>query len=129
MNSREQATRLEISTIRPITLDAWYDRARDLFTVWFGSTVHVLIIVTCSPPRALDILVQLLFVASALYTDPIGRAIGGIDFSWIVGLTVTSPVYYWLAKRTAATWRFERPHGTGAGGDGRYRRQPSRTVY
>jgi hypothetical protein len=34
-----------------------------------------------------------------------------------------------LAKRTAATWRVERPHGTGAGGDGRYRRQPSRTVY
>jgi NCS1 family nucleobase:cation symporter-1 len=39
-------------------------------------------------------------VASALYTGPIARAIGGIDLSWIVGLAVTSPVYYWLAKRT-----------------------------
>jgi NCS1 family nucleobase:cation symporter-1 len=24
---------------------------------------------------------------------------GGIDLSWLVGLAVTSPVYYWLAKR------------------------------
>jgi nucleobase:cation symporter-1, NCS1 family len=47
----------------------------------------------------LGILVQLPFVASALYTGPIARAIGGIDLSWIVGLAVTSPVYYGLAKR------------------------------
>jgi len=45
------------------------------------------------------ILVQLPFVASALYTGPIARALGGIDLSWIVGLAVTSPAYYWLAKR------------------------------
>jgi 4-amino-4-deoxy-L-arabinose transferase-like glycosyltransferase len=24
---------------------------------------------------------------------------GGIDLSWIAGLAITSPVYYWLAKR------------------------------
>jgi NCS1 family nucleobase:cation symporter-1 len=48
----------------------------------------------------LGILVQLPFVASALYTGPIARAMGGIDLSWIVGLVVTSPVYYWLAKRS-----------------------------
>jgi NCS1 family nucleobase:cation symporter-1 len=53
--------------------------------------------VTC---YVLGILVQLPFVASALYTGPIARAIGGIDLSWIVGLAVTSPVYYWLAKHT-----------------------------
>jgi NCS1 family nucleobase:cation symporter-1 len=52
--------------------------------------------VTC---YVLGILVQLPFVASALYTGPIARAMGGIDLSWIVGLVVTSPVYYWLAKR------------------------------
>jgi nucleobase:cation symporter-1, NCS1 family len=52
--------------------------------------------VTC---YVLGILVQLPFVASALYTGPIARAIGGIDLSWIVGLAVTSPVYYALAKR------------------------------
>jgi len=47
----------------------------------------------------LGILVQLPFVACALYTGPVARAMGGIDLSWIVGLSVTSPVYYWLAKR------------------------------
>ena len=52
--------------------------------------------VTC---YVLGILVQVPFVASALYTGPIAHAIGGIDLSWIVGLVVTSPVYYWLAKR------------------------------
>jgi nucleobase:cation symporter-1, NCS1 family len=52
--------------------------------------------VTC---YVLGILIQLPFVASALYTGPIARAMGGIDLSWIVGLLVTSPVYYWLAKR------------------------------
>jgi NCS1 family nucleobase:cation symporter-1 len=48
----------------------------------------------------LGILVQLPFVAGALYTGPVARAMGGIDLSWIVGLAVTSPVYYWLAKRS-----------------------------
>ena len=48
------------------------------------------------------ILIQLPFVATALYTGPIARALGGMDLSWIVGLLVTSPVYYWLAKRTRA---------------------------
>jgi NCS1 family nucleobase:cation symporter-1 len=33
---------------------------------------------------------------------PIARAIGGIDLSWIVGLIVTSPAYYWLAKYAQA---------------------------
>jgi nucleobase:cation symporter-1, NCS1 family len=50
----------------------------------------------------LGILIQLPFVATALYTGPIARALGGMDLSWIVGLLVTSPVYYWLAKRTRA---------------------------
>jgi NCS1 family nucleobase:cation symporter-1 len=53
--------------------------------------------VTC---YLLGTLVQLPFVASALYTGPVARAMGGIDLSWIVGLAVTSPVYYWMAKRT-----------------------------
>jgi NCS1 family nucleobase:cation symporter-1 len=45
-------------------------------------------------------LIQLPFVASTLYTGPIARALGGMDLSWIVGLLVTSPAYYWLAKRS-----------------------------
>lgn len=50
----------------------------------------------------LGILVQLPFVASPLYTGRIARAIGGIDLSWIIGLAVTAPVYYWLAGRAQA---------------------------
>ncbi|HTV96976.1 MAG TPA: cytosine permease [Steroidobacteraceae bacterium] len=45
------------------------------------------------------ILVQLPFIASPLYTGPLARALGGVDLSWIVGLALTSPAYYWLAKR------------------------------
>lgn len=48
------------------------------------------------------ILLQLPFMSTALYTGPIARALGGIDLSWIVGLVVTSPVYYWLGKRAQA---------------------------
>jgi NCS1 family nucleobase:cation symporter-1 len=51
---------------------------------------------------ALGIVVQLPFIASALYTGPVARAIGGIDLSWIVGLLVTAPAYYWLARRGRA---------------------------
>jgi len=55
--------------------------------------------VTC---YAVGILVQLPFVDSALYTGPVARALGGIDLSWIVGLLVTSPAYYFLARRSQA---------------------------
>jgi NCS1 family nucleobase:cation symporter-1 len=50
----------------------------------------------------LGTLVQLPWIVSPLYTGPIARAIGGADLSWIVGLAVTSPAYYWLAKRSQA---------------------------
>jgi nucleobase:cation symporter-1, NCS1 family len=53
--------------------------------------------VTC---YAVGILVQLPFIASPLYVGPVARAMGGIDLSWFVGLAVTSPAYYWLAKRS-----------------------------
>ena len=46
----------------------------------------------------LGIAVQLPFVDSAMYTGPAARAMGGIDLSWIVGLSVTAPVYYFLAR-------------------------------
>jgi NCS1 family nucleobase:cation symporter-1 len=53
--------------------------------------------VTC---YAIGILVQIPFIASPLYMGPLARAAGGIDLSWIVGLVVTSPAYYWMAKRS-----------------------------
>jgi nucleobase:cation symporter-1, NCS1 family len=50
----------------------------------------------------IGILVQLPFIASPLYTGAVAQAIGGIDLSWIVGLIVTSPIYFWLARRSQA---------------------------
>jgi hypothetical protein len=44
--SRNKATRLEINTIQPIPFDSRHGRARDLFTVWFGTNLHLLTIVT-----------------------------------------------------------------------------------
>lgn len=49
----------------------------------------------------LGILIQLPFVATTLYTGPIATMLNGVDISWIVGLAVISPVYYFLARRTA----------------------------
>jgi nucleobase:cation symporter-1, NCS1 family len=48
----------------------------------------------------IGILVQLPLVATPLYTGPLARAMGGVDLSWIVGLAVTGPGYYWLARRS-----------------------------
>jgi NCS1 family nucleobase:cation symporter-1 len=50
----------------------------------------------------IGILVQVPFVASPLFTGPIARWMGEVDLSWVVGLGVTAPAYYWLAKRSQA---------------------------
>jgi NCS1 family nucleobase:cation symporter-1 len=50
----------------------------------------------------IGILVQLPFVVSPVYTGPAARTMGGLDISWIVGLAVTGPIYYWLAGRSQA---------------------------
>lgn len=47
---------------------------------------------------ALGSLVQIPFISSDLYTGPIARAIGNIDLSWVVGLLVVSPVYYFAVR-------------------------------
>lgn len=46
----------------------------------------------------LGILVQLPFLSNTLYTGPIAKAMNGVDISWIVGLAVICPVYYFWAK-------------------------------
>jgi NCS1 family nucleobase:cation symporter-1 len=51
----------------------------------------------------LGILVQLPFIDTPLYRGFIARAMGGVDLSWIAGLAITSPAYYWLAKRLTST--------------------------
>jgi NCS1 family nucleobase:cation symporter-1 len=48
----------------------------------------------------LGILVQLPFISTPLYTGVVARALHDADLSWIVGLAVTSPVYYFAARLT-----------------------------
>jgi NCS1 family nucleobase:cation symporter-1 len=50
----------------------------------------------------IGIVVQLPLVATPLYTGPLARALGGVDLSWIVGLALTGPGYYWQARRSMA---------------------------
>jgi nucleobase:cation symporter-1, NCS1 family len=49
----------------------------------------------------LGILVQIPFVASDVYTGPVARAMGDIDFSWVVGLLVVSAAYYFAVRPRA----------------------------
>src|SRR5580700_8147755 len=44
--TNERAGRIEIATIQPIPLDRRHGTYRDLFTVWFGSNLMLLTIVT-----------------------------------------------------------------------------------
>jgi len=44
------------------------------------------------------IVVQIPFVAADFYTGPLARALGGVDLSWIVGIAVVSPVYYFAVR-------------------------------
>jgi NCS1 family nucleobase:cation symporter-1 len=48
------------------------------------------------------IAVQWPFVDTPLHTGPVAAALGGADLSWVVGLAVTAPIYYWFAKRSQA---------------------------
>lgn len=43
-------------------------------------------------------IIQLPFMVTELYTGPAGEALNGVDISWIVGLLIVSPVYYFLQK-------------------------------
>jgi len=45
----------------------------------------------------LGILVQIPFMSTPLFTGLIAHRLHDADISWIVGLLVTAPVYYWLA--------------------------------
>jgi nucleobase:cation symporter-1, NCS1 family len=49
------------------------------------------------------IAVQVPFVATDFYTGPLARAIGGVDLSWVAGIVVVSPVYYFAVRS------FQRP--------------------
>ncbi len=50
-------------------------------------------------------LVEVPFMATAMYTGPIADALGGTDLSWVVSLVVTVPLYLLVARR----WKVEIP--------------------
>ena len=67
-------SRLEIRTIQPIAADARHGRARDLFTIWFGSNVQLLTVAT----GALAVTVFGLPFTWAVVALTAGNLIGGI---------------------------------------------------
>ena len=44
------------------------------------------------------IVVQVPFIAADFYTGPLARALGGVDLSWMVGIAVVSPLYYFAVR-------------------------------
>src|SRR3984957_18954040 len=72
VSNREQATRLEINTIQPIPADARHGTARDLFSVWFGSNLMLLTIVTGG-------------LAGTVFALPFGWAILGLVSGNLIG--------------------------------------------
>ncbi|BCJ06584.1 cytosine permease [Pseudomonas mosselii] len=48
---------------------------------------------------AVGIAVQIPFMNTPLYVGPVSVHINGADLSWLVGLAITSPLYWWLASR------------------------------
>jgi NCS1 family nucleobase:cation symporter-1 len=65
---------LELSTIQPIAPDQRHGRARDLFTIWFGSNIMLLTVVT----GALAVTVFKLPFIAAMVALVLGNLIGGI---------------------------------------------------
>lgn len=47
----------------------------------------------------IGVLAQVPFLAQAIYTGPLTRALGGADISWIVGLVVTAALYWPVGHR------------------------------
>ncbi|WP_236180557.1 purine-cytosine permease family protein [Pseudomonas mosselii] len=60
----------------------------------------------CNPQAliayAVGIAVQIPFMNTPLYVGPVSVHINGADLSWLVGLAITSPLYWWLATRDSA---------------------------
>src|SRR5580658_7872462 len=74
MAATEQVLRFEASTIHPIALDQRHGTARDLFTVWFGSNIMMLTIIT----GALAVTVFRLSFAWAVVALIVGNLVGAI---------------------------------------------------
>lgn len=52
---------------------------------------------------SIGLLMQIPFMAQAMYTGPITKMLGGTDISWIVGLLTTAMIYYpWAMRHNVA---------------------------
>jgi len=51
----------------------------------------------------LGIAVQVPFLSNELFTGPVAKAMSGVDISWIVGLLVICPVYYFWVRATTGS--------------------------
>ncbi|CAG4903563.1 purine-cytosine permease family protein [Paraburkholderia gardini] len=47
----------------------------------------------------IGIVVQIPFMNTPMYAGPVPKYLDGADLSWVIGLLLTSPLYYWLASR------------------------------
>ncbi|NIE69006.1 cytosine permease [Burkholderia sp. Ax-1719] len=61
---------------------------------------------------AVGIAVQIPFMNTPMYAGPVPQYLDGADLSWVIGLVLTSPLYYWLATRDTA---YRRRVDAGAG--------------
>ena len=48
----------------------------------------------------IGVVIQVPFLAQALYTGPVTKLLGGADISWLVGIVATLAIYYPWAKAT-----------------------------
>src|SRR6202050_5883866 len=72
MSRRERAGELELATIQPIPLDQRHGTYADLFTVWFGSNLMLLTVVTGG-------------LATTVFGLPFGWALLGLAVGNLVG--------------------------------------------
>jgi nucleobase:cation symporter-1, NCS1 family len=54
--------------------------------------------VTALGAYLVGIVVQIPFIAADFYTGPVARVLGGVDLSWLAGIAVVSPVYYFTMR-------------------------------
>jgi purine-cytosine permease-like protein len=83
--SDNQAFRIEQHSICQIPLGERHGKAGQLFTLWFGANLNVLTVVIGA-------------LATTIFHGPVARAIGGGDLSWVAGIAVVSPVYYFAVR-------------------------------
>jgi nucleobase:cation symporter-1, NCS1 family len=47
----------------------------------------------------IGVAVEVPFISTEMFTGPIARQLSDVDLSWLVGLAVVCPLYYWAARR------------------------------